>query len=195
MKSKQALSLLEVHRRTLSRYVGSGKIRAIRLPNGTLNYNEDDVYKLSGKSKVRMNVIYARVSTDKQKQDLQNQIDTIERFMNSKGIKVDKIYKDIKTGMHLDRNGFMMLLSDLQDGLVDRIFISYKDRLARLSYGLAEKLITQNHGRIELINKADKTDEQELFEDLMQVIDSFSMTMSSRRRLAKKIGEKENAKS
>lgn len=61
-----------------------------------------------------------------------------------------------------------------KEGLVDRIFIS-KDRLARLSYDLAEKLIVQNHGRIELINAAEKTDEQELFEDLMQVVHSFSM--------------------
>ncbi|WP_216092553.1 recombinase family protein [Candidatus Marithrix sp. Canyon 246] len=44
-----------------------------------------------------MNVIYARVSTYKQKKDLQNQIDNIEAYMNSNGYKVDKIYKDIKT--------------------------------------------------------------------------------------------------
>ena len=99
----------------MSRYVKEGKIRAIRLPNRTLNYNEDDVYSMAGKSKVRMN------------------------------------------------------------------------RLARLSYDLAEKLIVQNHGRIELINAAEKTDEQELFEDLMQVVHSFSMKMYSRRRLAKKL--------
>lgn len=187
MNVKLALQLLGVHRRTLSRYVKEGKIRAIRLPNRTLNYNEDDVYSMAGKSKVRMNVIYARVSTYKQKKDLQNQIDNIEAYMNSNGYKVDKIYKDIKTGMTLDRKGFIALLDDLQERLVDRIFITYKDRLARLSYDLAEKLIVQNHGRIELINAAEKTDEQELFEDLMQVVHSFSMKMYSRRRLAKKL--------
>ena len=78
MNVRLALQLLGRNRRTLSRYVKEGKIRAIRLPNRTLNYNEDDVYSMTGKSKVRMNVIYARVSTYKQKKDLQNQIDNIE---------------------------------------------------------------------------------------------------------------------
>jgi predicted site-specific integrase-resolvase len=78
MNVRLALELLGRNRRTLSRYVKEGKIRAIRLPNRTLNYNEDDVYSMTGKSKVRMNVIYARVSTYKQKKDLQNQIDNIE---------------------------------------------------------------------------------------------------------------------
>jgi predicted site-specific integrase-resolvase len=78
MNARLALQLLGRNRRTLSRYVKEGKIRAIRLPNRTLNYNEDDVYSMTGKSKVRMNVIYARVSTYKQKKDLQNQIDNIE---------------------------------------------------------------------------------------------------------------------
>jgi predicted site-specific integrase-resolvase len=48
MKAKQALSLLGVHRRTLCRYVKDGKISAERLPNKTLNYSDDDVYRLAG---------------------------------------------------------------------------------------------------------------------------------------------------
>jgi len=187
MKAKQALSLLGVHRRTLCRYVKDGKISAERLPNKTLNYSDDDVYRLAGLENKRMNVVYARVSTYKQKKDLLNQIDSISAYMNYNGVSVDKVYSDIKSGMTLDRKGFNSLLSDLQNNLIDKVYISYKDRLARLSFELAERLIANNNSRLVIVNNADKTDEQELFEDLMQVIHSSSMTMYSRRRLAKKL--------
>ena len=196
MKSKQVLETLGIHRVTLYKYVKSGKIRGILLANGTYNYNEDDVYKIAGIESKRQNVIYARVSTYKQKNDLENQIETIEKYMNSKGVGVDKIYKDIKSSMTLDRKGFMELLKDIQDNKIDKIYISYKDRLARLSYELVINLFSKNNSRIVIINSAEKSDEQELHEDLMQTIHSFSMKMYSKRKLAKKIlGEKDVTKS
>jgi len=154
------------------------------------------VYKIAGIESNRKNVIYARVSTYKQKNDLDNQITIIENYMNSKGIGVNKIYKDIKSGMTLDRKGFMELLKDVQNNEIDTVYISYKDRLARLSYELVINLFLANNTRIVIINDTQKSDEQELYEDLMQTIHSFSMKMYSKRKLAKKIlGEKDVTKS
>ncbi len=104
--------------------------------------------------------------------------------------------KDIKSGMTLDRKGFMELLKDVQENQIDTVYISYKDRLARLSYELVTNLFLKNNTRIVIINDAQKSDEEELYEDLMQTINSFSMKMYSKRRLAKKIlGEKDVTKS
>jgi predicted site-specific integrase-resolvase len=75
---------------------------------------------------------------------------------------------------------------------IDTVYITYKDRLARLSYELAEKLFDKHNVRIKTIYNDTKTDEQELFEDLMSVIHSFSMKMYSKRRLAKKLLEESN---
>jgi len=147
------------------------------------------VYKLLGLDFVRKNVIYARVSTSRQKKDLNNQIETIETYMNCKGLKVDDVYQDVKSGMTLDRKGFLNLLDDVQDNKIDTVYISYKDRLARLSYELVFKLFGKHNTRIHVINEKKKSDEQELFEDLMQIIHSFSMKMYSRRRLANKLKE------
>ena len=189
MKAKEVLKLLQISRVTLSQYVKNGKIKTIKLPNGYYNYDDDSVYRLLGVEKKRKNVIYARVSTYSQKQDLENQIDIITNYMNSHGVGVEEIYKDIKTGMHLDRKGFNSLLDDVQANLIDSVYISYKDRLARLSYEVVTKLFDKHNTRIVVINKVKKNDEQELFEDLMQIIHGFSMKMYSRRRLAKKIVE------
>ncbi|WP_281747419.1 IS607 family transposase, partial [Helicobacter suis] len=151
-------------------------------------YNDNDVYALAGIEDQRLNVIYARVSTNKQKQDLQNQMDNNLAFLNAKGISVDKIYSDIKSGMTLDRPGFMQLLSDVMDYKIKAVYVSYKDRLARLSYELVEKLFTSYGTQIIIINQCkSKSLEQELFEDIMQTIHSFSMKMYSKRRIAKKL--------
>ncbi|MGN8368333.1 IS607 family transposase [Helicobacter pylori] len=188
MKSKEVLKILKISRVTLWKYVKSGKIRVKQEPNGYYIYNDSDVYSLAGIEDGRLNVVYARVSTQKQKQDLQNQIENCISFINAKGISVDSIYSDIKSGMSLDRKGFMELLNAIMAFKIKAVYISYKDRLARLSYELVEKLFNDYGTKIVIINQCESISlEQELFEDIMQTIHSFSMKMYSKRRIAKKL--------
>jgi len=85
MKSKDVLKLLDVSRPTLSKYVREGKLITTKLDNGFYDYDEESVYKiLNKKKKDRKIVIYARVSTKKQKNDLENQKETIQNFMIKK---------------------------------------------------------------------------------------------------------------
>ncbi|MFP6035303.1 IS607 family transposase [Helicobacter pylori] len=188
MKSKEVLKILKISRVTLWKYVKSGKIRVKQEPNSYYIYNDSDVYSLAGIEDGRLNVVYARVSTQKQKQDLQNQIENCISFINAKGISVDSIYSDIKSGMSLDRKGFMELLNAVMAFKIKAVYISYKDRLARLSYELVEKLFSDYGTKIVIINQCESISlEQELFEDIMQTIHSFSMKMYSKRRIAKKL--------
>ncbi|XNZ32316.1 IS607 family transposase [Helicobacter pylori] len=188
MKSKEVLKILKISRVTLWKYVKSGKIRVKQEPNGYYIYNDSDVYSLAGIEDGRLNVVYARVSTQKQKQDLQNQIENCISFINAKGISVDSIYSDIKSKMSLDRKGFMELLNAVMAFKIKAVYISYKDRLARLSYELVEKLFSDYGTKIVIINQCESISlEQELFEDIMQTIHSFSMKMYSKRRIAKKL--------
>nr|WP_012881335.1 IS607 family transposase [Helicobacter pylori]ABB51118.1 ORF4 [Helicobacter pylori] len=189
MKSKEVLKILKISRVTLWKYVKSGKIRVKQEPNGYYIYNDSDVYSLAGIEDGRLNVVYARVSTQKQKQDLQNQIENCISFINAKGISVDSIYSDIKSGMSLDRKGFMELLNAVMAFKIKAVYISYKDRLARLSYELVEKLFSDYGTKIVIIESECESIslEQELFEDIMQTIHSFSMKMYSKRRIAKKL--------
>ncbi|MFB1343282.1 IS607 family transposase [Helicobacter pylori] len=188
MKSKEVLKILKISRVTLWKYVKSGKIRVKQEPNGYYIYNDSDVYSLAGIEDGRLNVVYARVSTQKQKQDLQNQIENCISFINAKGISVDSIYSDIKSGMSLDRKGFMELLNAVMAFKIKAVYISYKDRLARLSYELVEKLFSDYGTKIVIINQCESISlEQELFEDIMQTIHSFSMKMYSKRRIAKEL--------
>ena len=66
MKSKDVLKLLKVTRATLTAYVKSEKIKVTKLSNGYYDYDDKSVFAFLKKD-VRTNVIYARVSTNKQK--------------------------------------------------------------------------------------------------------------------------------
>jgi predicted site-specific integrase-resolvase len=74
MKAKEVLKILRIHRVTLSNYVKHKKIKVKNLPNGTYDYDDNDVYALLGQTNKRGSVIYARVSTAKQKKDLEKQM-------------------------------------------------------------------------------------------------------------------------
>ncbi|GAA7075726.1 hypothetical protein HpBGD3_15310 [Helicobacter pylori] len=105
---------------------------------------------------------------------MHNQIENCISFINAKGISVDSIYSDIKSGMSLDRKGFMELLNAVMAFKIKAVYISYKDRLARLSYELVEKLFSDYGTKIVIINQCESISlEQELFEDIMQTIHSY----------------------
>ena len=193
MKSNEVLSMLGISRVTLCRYVKLGKIRAIELPNGYYSYNKEDVYKLKGLDVKRKKVIYARVSTSKKK-ELENQIEIITAYVNKNGYGIDTVYSDIASGINLDRKGFTKLLSAVMANEIDEVFISYKDRLTHLDFDLVTRLFAQYGTRITVINSNEnKSVEEELFEDLISVIHSFSIKAYSKRRLAKKLLGEEDA--
>jgi len=126
MRSGEVLSLLRVSRQTLTRYVKEGKIRTERLPNGRYEYNREDVYAVFNKNVERKTVLYARVSTEKQKADLENQISLLKQFCFSNGYVVSAVYSDIASGISFEkRKEFFSLLDEVIAGRVDRVIVTY----------------------------------------------------------------------
>jgi putative resolvase len=116
MKSKEVLNLLRISRETLTRYVKNGTLRVIVLPNGYYNYNEEDVYKILNKDVKRKTVIYSRVSTHKQKKDLENQIEFLKSWCFTNGLQLNAIYSDIASGISFDkRKDFFVMLDEIID--------------------------------------------------------------------------------
>ena len=186
MKSAKVLKILHITRQTLVQYVKRKEIRVISLPNGTYDYNDDDVYRKAGLATERINVVYARVSTAKQKNDLENQVKTLVDYCNKNGVKVSKSYKDVASGMNFDRKQFKILLNEILDFKVGKLYITYKDRLSRISFDMFKRLFSEFGCEIVVINDTDdKTDETEIFEEIISMLHCFSMRMYSRRRRRK----------
>jgi putative resolvase len=187
MKSKEVLKLLKITRQTLTNYVNNGKINVIKNPNGFYNYNDDDVYKLAGLTNERLSVIYSRVSTQKQKNDLDNQEKTLISFCNDNGIKVHHSYKDIGSGINFDRKEFQNLLNDVISFKIKTIYITYKDRLSRISFDMFKNLFKQFNCEIIVLNDIDNKQliEQEIFNEIISLLHCFSMKVYSNRRKQK----------
>lgn len=188
MKSSKVLKILNISRQTLVKYVKNGDIRVVMQTNKQYDYNEEDVYRKAGLSENRVNVVYARVSTSKQKIDLENQAETLINYCNANGVKVDKVYKDIASGMNFDRKQFRSMLEDVLNYRISSIYITYKDRFSRISFDMFERLFLEYNCKIIVINKTESTaeeDEKEIFSDIISMLHCFAMKMYSRRRKKK----------
>ena len=185
MKVKDVLKLLKVTRPTLCRYVKEGKIRAIKINRTKLDYNEEDVFKLAGIENRAKGVIYARVSTEEQKSSLQSQIDTLLQYANSNGVQIDKIYKDVASGLNFDRGEFQSLLSDVIQYKVKTVFITNKDRFSRISFNMWKELFSYFNCEIVVLNdikEINDSEEKEIFEDIISMLHCFAMRMYSKHR-------------
>ena len=185
-KCKSVEDITHISRQTLVKYVQNKEIRVVELPNGFYDYNDDEVYRKAGLSNDRLNVTYARVSTAKQKTDLANQEQALISYCNKNGIKVNKTYKDVASGMNFDRKQFKLLLDDILSYKVAKLYITYKDRLSRISFDMFQRLFAEFGCEIVGINDSDdKADEAEIFEGISSLLHCCAMKMYSKRRKRK----------
>ena len=187
MKAKEVLKILKSSRPTLTKYVKEQKILVKELPNGFYDYDEDSVLKVAKISTERNSVIYARVSTPKQKKDLENQIQTITEYANKNGYKIDGVYSDISSGLDYDRKSFSELLNLILERKVKNVFIKDKDRLTRVSFDLWKNLFKQFNCNLIVVNETqnNETEEKEIFADIISLLHCFATRMFSPRRKKK----------
>ena len=127
--------------------------------------------------------IYARVSTPKQKTDLENQIKFLRQYLVSKGLNPEYVYSDIASGMNEDRKGLNEMMSDIISGKISKVVISHKDRLTRFGFGYLKTIFSRYNTEIEIVNLEDeKSFQDELSEDLIVTIHQFSMKFYGKRK-------------
>lgn len=137
MNTNEVLKILRISRPTLYRYLDKEILKATKMFNGYYDFDEETVYSLLNKDFQRKNYIYARVSTYKQKKDLENQIELLKNWCFQSGYKINGIFSDIASGINFEkRKEFFVLLDEIFNYKVENIIISYKDRLSRIGFNL-----------------------------------------------------------
>lgn len=190
MKANEVMKILQISRSTLLRWRKDGILKANKLPSGQYDWDEDSVYALINKGEKRGVYLYARVSTPKQKHDLENQMENLQNFAMKQGYAVAGAFRDIASGISFEkRKEFFELLDLVIAGKVSTVIITYKDRLSRVGFDLFKYLFAKYHVEIIVMSElTDKTtDQQEIFEEIISLLHAFSMRMDSGRR--KKIKE------
>lgn len=188
MKAKEVKKLLGISQFTLYRYLRDGKVKLkSKLSKTNYEYDDDSVYALIGQKKEKKNklvVSYARVSTQNQKKQLAEQNQRIYDSCISRGLKLDRQFSDIKSGMSSDRKEFQEVLRMVIRGEVELLVLENKDRLVRFGYEILEQIFKYFGCKILVLNDIleNKTYEQELTEDLISIIHYFTMKNYSHRR-------------
>ncbi len=188
LKAKEVLNLLRVSRPTLTNYVRSGLIKVTTLHNGRYEYDEESVYDLFHGDMIRKTCIYQRVSTSKQRQDLDNQIELVKQFCFGNGWTINQIFTDVASGISFEkRRQFFELLDLVVSGQVERVVITYKDRLSRVGFDMFKHLFKKYHTEIVVMSEVgnEKIDKEEIFEEIISLLHCFSMKMYSKRKINK----------
>jgi len=177
MKLNDYAKRVGVSYRTAWRWYKSGKISGYQLDTGTIIITELDTSPIPEKT-----VIYARVSSADNKQNLNTQAERLVRYCEANGYQVHVIYKEIGSGLNDSRR---QLSKMLDDHTITRIVVEHKDRLTRFGFNYIELLLRQRGCTIEVVNLADDGKE-DLVEDLVSIIYSFCARLYGQRRAKRK---------
>lgn len=193
-KPKDFAELLGVSVKTLQRWDRDGILKANRTPTNRRYYTYDQYLQFKGiqtENDIRDTVIYARVSTRNQKDDLQNQVEFLKQFCNAKGIIVNQCIEDFGSGLNYNRKKWNRLLDEVMANKIKTIVISNKDRFIRFGYDWFEKFCEKFNTKIIIVNNETLSPNEELVQDIISILHVFSCRLYGLRKYKNQIKEDE----
>lgn len=185
LKIGDASKELGICQQTLRKYIDQDKIPHRTTPGGH-RLVDVDAY-LEGKSKQtvvikddnRTNVFYCRVSSKKQNDDLERQVEFARKEYPN-----HEIVKDIGSGINWKRRGFQSLLARITRREIKEVVIFHRDRISRFGYELVESIFSLNDTVLKVHDKSEthKSSEEDLADDLMAIVTVFACRQMGKRR-------------
>ena len=191
-KPKDFAALLGVTVRTLQRWDNDGILHAYRTPTNRRYYTYAQYLQFKGiKADIdtRDVVIYARVSTKNQKDDLQNQVEFLKQFCNARGMVVNQCIEDFGSGLNYNRKKWNDLLDQVMENKIQTIVISNKDRFIRFGYDWFEKFCNKFNTEIIVVNNDSLSPNEELVQDIISLLHVFSCRLYGLRKYKNQIKE------
>jgi predicted site-specific integrase-resolvase len=171
--------------KTLRNWDKTERLKPARVEStGYRYYSQEQLNHFLGikgiETKTKKVIGYCRVSSHKQKDDLQRQIENVKTYMIARGYQFEVI-TDIGSGINYNKKGLNQLIDMITNSEVEKLVILYKDRLLRFGFEIIENLCNKYGTTIEIIDNTEKTEEQELVEDLIQIVTVFSCRLQGKR--------------
>ena len=193
-KPKDFAELLGVSVKTLQRWDRDGILKANRTPTDRRYYTYEQYLQFKGvqtENDKRDTVIYARVSTKNQKDDLQNQVEFLKQFCNAKGMIVNQCIEDFGSGLNYNRKKWNQLLDEVMENKIKTIVISDKDRFIRFGYDWFEKFCEKFNTKIMIVNNETLSPKEELVQDILSILHVFSCRLYGLRKYKNQIKKDE----
>jgi predicted site-specific integrase-resolvase len=185
VKSNAAQKILNVHGNTLRRWADTGVIKFIRTPGGIRLYDVESITVADGSAVKapetrQAKIAYCRVSSAKQKDDLQRQVE----FMRAKCPGYE-IVTDVGSGLNFKRKGLRSILERALNGDLQEVCVSHRDRLCRFGFELISWILERQCVKLVVLSNESTSPQQEFTEDLLAIVHVFSCRFNGLRRYAK----------
>lgn len=194
-KPKEFAKLLNVSVKTLQRWDRDKILIANRTPTNRRYYTYEQYLEFKGlkvDNDERKTVIYARVSTRNQKDDLLSQVEFLKTYANAKGMIVDEIIQDYGSGLNYNRPKWNGMLDEVMENKVKTILISHKDRFIRFGYDWYEKFCSKFNVKIIIVKNDKLSPHEELVQDIVSILHEFSCRLYGLRKYKKQIERDES---
>lgn len=175
--------ILGVSAQTLRNWDANGKLHPHHTStNGYRYYSHEQLNQVMNikPNLNRITIGYCRVSSHKQKDDLERQIENVKTYLIAKGQPFE-IISDIGSGINYKKKGLRELIKRITQNQVDKVVVLYKDRLLRFGFELVEYIASLYNCEIEIMDNTEKSEQRELVEDLVQIITVFSCKLQGKR--------------
>ena len=175
--------ILGVTAQTLRNWDRTGKLKPHHTsPNGYRYYSEDNLNQILNKpvKKQGKTIGYCRVNSPKQKEDLKRQEENMRTYLLAQG-KPFEIISDIGSGINYKRKGLQELIKGMANRSISKVVVLSKDRLTRFGFELIEYIAELYDCEIEIVDTTEKTEQEELVEDLAQIMTVFSCKLEGKR--------------
>lgn len=186
MSTSEACEILGIHPNTLRKRARDGKIKTIRTSSSNSPRRYDVESYLAelrdGEPADKVRVAYCRVSSAKQKDDLERQCD----YMRSIYQDIE-IVRDVGSGLNFKRKGLKAVLERAMQGERISLVVAHRDRLCRFGFDLIVQIIERSGGEVVVLDKSVCSPEQELTADLLAILHVFSARLHGLRSYKNKI--------
>ena len=194
-KPKEFAKLLNVSVKTLQRWDREKTLIANRTLTNRRYYTYDQYLQFKGIGKdadFRKIVIYTRVSTRNQSDDLENQVDFLQTYANAKGLIADEIIRDYGSGLNYNRKKWNQLLVEVMENKIKMILVSHQDRFVRFGFDWFEKFCNKFNVEIVVVKNEKLSPHEELVQDIVSILHVFSCRLYGLRKYKKQIEGDEN---
>ena len=188
---KETAEILKVSLPTLRRWDSDGVLTPVRTSGRHRRSKMSDIKKFLGENlsenEIETNTIrvvtYARCSIFDQKKhgDIDRQSDRLVNYSVRNNYTITDIIKDFGSGLNDNRKGYIKLCNLVINRKIDKVIIEHRDRLTRFGYDTIERFFNSYGVTIELVDKKVYTETEELANDMMMLLASFSGKLYSQR--------------
>lgn len=187
LRIAEAATYTGLHPHTLRKYIDQGVIIGTRI--GTHRFvDTHQLDLLMGRRKTdapapadNTAIIYARVSTRKQQANLIRQKDRLITYCREQGLVVVALITDIASGVNEHRRGLNKLFQLIRKRKARFLVVEYRDRLVRFGLGYLKEFFKDYHVQLRVVHPENGTPEEDLVQDLIALVTSFSPRIYGRR--------------